>query len=98
MAYILVQQSVEDYDKWKPLFDEHGPIRQANGSKGGIVLRNADDPNHITILLEWDSRVGGGARIGDGGPAMAESTWSVGVAQLQGGGKHDLSHIFNETD
>ena len=55
MAYILVQQSVEDYDKWKPLFDEDGPIRQANGSKGGIVLRNADDPNHITILLEWDS-------------------------------------------
>ncbi len=55
MAYILVQQSVEDYEKWKSLFDEDGPIRQAGGSKGGIVLRNSDDPNHITILLEWDS-------------------------------------------
>ncbi len=55
MTYVLVQQSVEDYDKWKPLFDKDGPIRQANGSKGGIVLRNADDANHITVLLEWDS-------------------------------------------
>ncbi len=55
MAYILVQQSVEDYEKWKTRFDEDGSIRQAGGSKGGMVLRNADDPNHITILLEWDS-------------------------------------------
>ncbi len=55
MAYILFQQSVEDYDKWKPLFYGDGPIRQAGGSKGGIVLRNADDPHHITVLLEWDS-------------------------------------------
>lgn len=55
MAYILVQQSVADYEKWKPFFDEDGPIRRAGGSKGGLVLRNADDPNHITVLLEWDS-------------------------------------------
>ena len=55
MAYILFQQSIEDYDRWKPLFDKDGPIRQAGGSKGGIVLRNADDPHHITVLLEWDS-------------------------------------------
>ena len=54
MAYLLIQVSVEDYDKWKPGFDEGGPSRQANGSKGGIVLRNADDPSHITVLLEWD--------------------------------------------
>jgi heme-degrading monooxygenase HmoA len=55
MPYILVQQPVEDYDKWKAVFDEHGPTRQASGSKGGFVLRNADDPNQITILLEWDN-------------------------------------------
>jgi hypothetical protein len=55
MAYILVQQSVADYAKWKFFFDEDGPIRQAGGSKGGMVLRNADDPHHVTVLLEWDS-------------------------------------------
>lgn len=55
MPYILTQISVEDYEKWKPVFDEVGSIRQAKGSKGGLVLRNADDPNQITVLLEWDN-------------------------------------------
>ena len=55
MPYLVVQHSVENYDKWKPVFDEHGATRQAAGSGGGFVLRNADDGNHITVLLEWDS-------------------------------------------
>jgi heme-degrading monooxygenase HmoA len=25
------------------------------GSKGGWILRNAEDPNELVILLEWDS-------------------------------------------
>ena len=54
MPYILVQHSVEDYNKWKPVFDEQ-EARQAAGSKGGIVFRNADDLNQITVLLEWDN-------------------------------------------
>jgi heme-degrading monooxygenase HmoA len=55
MPYILVQHSVEDYDKWKAAFDEQGATRRAAGSKGGFVLRNADDPNQITVLLGWDN-------------------------------------------
>jgi heme-degrading monooxygenase HmoA len=55
MSYILIQHSVEDYDKWKAVFDEQGATRQAAGSKGGFVLRNADDPNQITVLLEVDN-------------------------------------------
>ena len=54
MTYVLVQHTVEDYDKWKLMFDEHG-TRQAAGSKGGFVFRNADDPNQITVLMEWDN-------------------------------------------
>ena len=55
MPYTLLQISIEDYDKWKPVFDEMGATRQATGSKGGFVLRNADDPNQISVLLEWDN-------------------------------------------
>ena len=55
MPFVLIQHSVEDYDKWKLAFDEDGAMRQAAGSKGGSVLRNADDPNQINILLEWDT-------------------------------------------
>lgn len=55
MPYLLIRHKVKDYDKWKPVFDEHGSTRKANGSKGGRLFRNADDPNEIVIIFKWDS-------------------------------------------
>jgi heme-degrading monooxygenase HmoA len=55
MWYLLVQHTVEDYNKWKAVFDEHGADRKVAGSKGGIVLRSDDNPEQITILLKWDN-------------------------------------------
>ena len=55
MAHILVHHKVEDYGKWKPVFDKHGSFRTENGSKGGKVYRSATDPNDLFVLLEWDS-------------------------------------------
>jgi heme-degrading monooxygenase HmoA len=54
MPYVLVRAKVEDYAKWKTVFDQHGATRQASGSKGGYLFRNADDPNETVILFEWD--------------------------------------------
>ena len=54
MPYFLVRHKVTDFAKWKPVFDEHGTTRQASGSKGGLLLRSADDPNEVVLLLEWD--------------------------------------------
>jgi heme-degrading monooxygenase HmoA len=54
MPYILVRHKVADYPKWKPAFDEHSATRQANGSRGGQLFRNANDPNELVILFEWD--------------------------------------------
>ena len=41
MAHLLVKQNLEDYAKWKELFDEVSGIREASGSKGGQVFQNA---------------------------------------------------------
>ncbi|MFQ5912999.1 MAG: cyclase [Nitrospinota bacterium] len=54
MPYVLIRHKVEDYAKWKSIFDDHGATRKANGSKGGLLLRSADDPNELVILFEWD--------------------------------------------
>jgi heme-degrading monooxygenase HmoA len=54
VPYTLLRHKVEDYERWKPVFDEHRPTFKQSGSKGGRLLRNADDPNEIIILLEWD--------------------------------------------
>ena len=55
LVFILIQETVEDYDTWKTVFDENGTNRQAAGSNGGYVLRSVQDDNQLTILLEWDT-------------------------------------------
>jgi hypothetical protein len=54
MPYLLVRQKVTDYEQWKSAFDEHSVTRQANGSRGGQLFRNASEPNEVIMLLEWD--------------------------------------------
>jgi heme-degrading monooxygenase HmoA len=54
MPYLLVRHKVEDYARWRPMYDEHAATRKAGGSTGGRVFRSADNPNEVVILLEWD--------------------------------------------
>jgi heme-degrading monooxygenase HmoA len=54
MPYMLVRHKVEDYERWKPGFEEDGATRKESGSKGVRLFRNADDPSETVILLEWD--------------------------------------------
>jgi heme-degrading monooxygenase HmoA len=55
MAHLLVHHKVEDYNKFKPVFDAHSSARSKGGSQGGKVFRSANDPNEVFVLLEWDS-------------------------------------------
>ena len=54
MPYMLVRHKVENYENWKPVFEEHRDTRRESGSKGVRLFRNADSPNETVILLEWD--------------------------------------------
>lgn len=54
MPYLLIRHKVADYARWKAAFDAHSVTRQANGSRGGQLFRNASDPNELVVLLEWD--------------------------------------------
>ena len=44
MPFILVRHTVADFATWKPAYDEHAAMRKDAGSKGGQVLRSADNP------------------------------------------------------
>jgi heme-degrading monooxygenase HmoA len=54
MPYLLVRHKVEDYAKWKSVFDKYTATREAGGSRGGQLFRNANDPNELVILFAWD--------------------------------------------
>ncbi len=55
MTYVMVLHHVEDYDRWKPVFDGDSVTRKDRGSKGAFILRNNDDPNHLVVLTEWEN-------------------------------------------
>jgi quinol monooxygenase YgiN len=55
MAYILVKQKVQDYSKWKAVFDENSSTRKQGGSEGGWVFQTSHDPNAVVVLLKWDN-------------------------------------------
>ena len=55
MAHILVHHKVEDYNKWKPVYDGHENTRKNSGSKGSRLYRSKDNPNELVILFDWDT-------------------------------------------
>lgn len=56
MVYVFIKHKVEDYSRWKPVFDEHGTTREKAGCKGGQLFHISDEPNNIFILFEWDKK------------------------------------------
>ena len=54
MPYMLVRHKIEDYAKWKPVYDRHVATRKTSGSKGAHLFRNSENSNEIIILFEWD--------------------------------------------
>ena len=50
---LLIRHTVATFKKWKSVFDAHGPTRKAHGCKGGLLLRSADNPNELVIILRW---------------------------------------------
>ena len=54
-AYTIASHPVKDFDTWKSLFDQYEPIRKEAGERSAVVLRDADDPNMVTIINTWDT-------------------------------------------
>ncbi len=57
MAHIFIQHEVADYDAWRPVFDADKPNREAAGATDVAVLRDADNPNSIWMVVEADPSI-----------------------------------------
>ena len=56
MIYVIGELNVENYDKWKPTFNERSTARKEKGAKEAILFRNSDNPHDIEILFKWDNK------------------------------------------
>lgn len=78
MVYINVRHTVTDYGKWRPFFDADETRRRAAGSTGvNQVYRDADDPNTVNLIMEWDNTANAHKFMND--PALAEVMQKAGV-------------------
>jgi hypothetical protein len=55
MTFVMVLHHVEDYGRWKLVFDEDGEVRKDKGSKGASIYKNNDDPNHLVVITELEN-------------------------------------------
>ncbi len=78
MVYLNVRHTVADYATWRPAFDADEARRRAAGATGvKQVYRDVDDPNTITVFLEWDNAEN--ARKFAEDPALREVMQKAGV-------------------
>ena len=58
MTYYLVRHKVEDYDKWREVYDGAQDMKASFGQKNesSRVFRDSDDPNMVTVLGEFDTK------------------------------------------
>ena len=55
MALMLLHFEVDDYDAWKPGFDDDPAGRAASGATSHKIARSVDNPNEVFIRLEFPS-------------------------------------------
>ncbi|HEX9031186.1 MAG TPA: hypothetical protein VF834_05035 [Streptosporangiaceae bacterium] len=53
MTTVAIRHQVQDYDTWRGIFDEHAATRRQHGLTSDAVLRGAEDPNDILVLMHW---------------------------------------------
>lgn len=58
MTYFLARHKVEDYDKWRVIYDEAQSTAASMGQKNesSMVFKDIDDPNRVTVLGEFDTK------------------------------------------
>ena len=53
MAIVFLNFEIDDYDAWKPMFDEDPAGRKDSGATSHKIARAADNPNDVFIRVEF---------------------------------------------
>ena len=92
MPKVIVQHHVADYDRWFPVFTEHGDVRRLYGATGHSVNRELADPNSVVIVNDFATLEGARAFSQDpslpaamarGGVDGAPQVWIVEEAEAK---------------
>ena len=76
-AWMVVTHEVEDFDRWRAVFDHALPTRRAVGEIASYILHNPTDPNVVTVWFEWDTMERAQSWAAD--PVLANGMTAAGV-------------------
>ena len=77
MVKVIVQHHVADYDRWLPVYIEHGAVRRQHGGTGHSITRAVADPNSLVIVNEFATLEGATAFSKD--PSLPDAMVRAGV-------------------
>jgi quinol monooxygenase YgiN len=55
MAWTHIRHRVEDYSKWKEVFDSTAEYKRSHGSKGYRIHAIEGDNNHLLVMEEFET-------------------------------------------
>ena len=55
MPWTHVRHQVEDYSKWKEVFDSTAEYKRSHGGKGYRILAIEGDNNHLLVMEEFET-------------------------------------------
>ena len=53
MGMIVIHHKVKEFASWKSGYDKHAGIRKAAGLNHDHVLQSVDDPNTVTVVMDF---------------------------------------------
>lgn len=77
MAKVIVKHHVADYNRWYPVYTEHGQVRRAHGGTGHTIEREVTDPNSLLVINDFATLDGARAFAQD--PSLKDAMERAGV-------------------
>ncbi len=74
---LIVRHTVQEFEPWKRVFEEHEPIRRKHGCTGHLLYTSETDPRDVTVITQFPSRDAAQAFMDD--PSRAEAMARAGV-------------------
>ena len=56
MLKVMTKFEVNDFTKWQTSFKDGEGMRMDAGSKGVQVFQSVEDPNTVTVIMDWDDK------------------------------------------
>ncbi len=93
-AWMVVTHEVEDFDRWKEVFDQALPTRRSVGEMASYIMHDPVDQNRITVWFEWDTIERARAWASD--PALANGMTAAGVISIPVFTFHDIESTTDQ--